>query len=583
MHSLRRVLAFLRPYRTLAVLAPLFMLLEVVMDLTQPYLMEHIVDVGIARLDMPVVLHTAMLMVGFAFIGLIGGVGCTVAAVRAATSAATDLRSALFAKVQAFSFANLDRLGTGPLITRLTNDVTQIQDVIQVMLRILVRTPLLTIGCLIMAIVTSPQLALLFVVLVPVLLGILTWGIRRSFPLFLRVQATLDRLNTIAQENLAGIRLVKAFVRGQHEWRRFRDTNEDLVANNLRVANLMAITMPLIMLTTNLGVAAVIWYGGIKVVQHGLLVGQVLAFVNYLAQMLGNLIMVGLLLIRVSRAEASAERIVTVLDMEPEVKDRPGALADFRPRGRVEFEHVSFGYGDGRVLEDINLVAEPGQMVAILGATGSGKSTLVQLIPRFYDVTAGRVTLDGVDVRDIRSDVLRRSVSIALQESVLFSGTIRDNIRYGRPDATDEEVEAAARAAQAHDFISSLPDGYDTQLGQRGVNLSGGQKQRLAIARALICRPAVLILDDSTSAVDLETEIKIQEALAELRRGSGSSGPCTSFVIAQRISSVLRADQIVVLDAGRIVGLGRHQELMQTSPIYRQIYELQLGNGVADE
>jgi ATP-binding cassette subfamily B multidrug efflux pump len=514
MHSLRRILAFLRPYRTLAVLAPLFMLLEVVMDLTQPYLMEHIVDVGIARLDMPVVLHTAMLMVGFAFIGLIGGVGCTVAAVRAATSAATDLRSALFAKVQAFSFANLDRLGTGPLITRLTNDVTQIQDVIQVMLRILVRTPLLTIGCLIMAIVTSPQLALLFVVLVPVLLAILTWGIRRSFPLFLRVQATLDRLNTIAQENLAGIRLVKAFVRGQHEWRRFRDTNEDLVANNLRVANLMAITMPLIMLTTNLGVAAVIWYGGIKVVQHGLLVGQVLAFVNYLAQMLGNLIMVGLLLIRVSRAEASAERIVTVLDMEPEVKDRPGALADFRPRGRVEFEHVSFGYGDGRVLEDINLVAEPGQMVAILGATGSGKSTLVQLIPRFYDVTAGRVTLDGVDVRDIRSDVLRRSVSIALQESVLFSGTIRDNIRYGRPDATDEEVEAAARAAQAHDFISSLPDGYDTQLGQRGVNLSGGQKQRLAIARALICRPAVLILDDSTSAISMKSSMGLSAWMA---------------------------------------------------------------------
>ncbi|MHB0879124.1 MAG: ABC transporter ATP-binding protein [Anaerolineae bacterium] len=584
MQSLRRVLSYMRPYTLAAVLAPLLMVLEVAMDLSQPRLMERIIDVGIANLDMQVVLSTSLIMVGFAVVGLIGGVGCTVAAVSVSLSAGADLRSAVFRRIQSFSFANLDGFGTGHLVTRLTNDITQIQEIIQIMLRVMVRSPLLVIGGIVMAVLTSPRLALLLLVLVPVLVGILAWGIRRSFPWFTKVQAALDQMNTIVQEDLAGMRLVKAFVRGEHEKRRFENGNEEFVSTNLRVAQLMAMVMPLIMLTMNAGVVAVVWFGGVQVVQHGLKVGQVMAFVNYLTQMMGSLLMVGMLLIRVSRGGASANRILEVLDSEPTVRDRPGALDAFEARGRVAFEHVTFGYegNEHPVLQDINLVAEPGQVVAVLGTTGAGKSTLVHLIPRFYDVTAGRVTLDGQDVRDISTDALRRNVGIALQESVLFSGTVRDNIRYGRPEASEEEVVAAAKAAQAHEFISQLPDGYDTTLGQRGVNLSGGQKQRVAIARALLINPAVLILDDSTSAVDVETEGRIQTALAEFMRGSDLPAARTSFIIAQRISSVMKADKIVVLDNGAVAAEGTHQELMLSSPIYRQIYDLQLGTGAGE-
>jgi ATP-binding cassette subfamily B protein len=332
------------------------------------------------------------------------------------------------------------------------------------------------------------------------------------------------------------------------------------------------------MLALNLGIAGVIWFGGVQVIRGDMQVGQVVAFVNYLLQSLFSLLMVSMLLVHISRAEASANRTLEVLHSEPLINNRPNTLDTFSPQGRIAFENVYFSYNGhthDEVLRDVSFVAEPGQTVAILGATGSGKSSLIHLIPRFYDVSQGRVTLDGVDVRDVSQTVLRRSIGIALQESVLFSGTIRDNIRYGRPDASAEEVVAAAKAAQAHEFVSQFPDGYDTVLGQRGVNLSGGQKQRLAIARALITQPAVLILDDSTSAVDVETEGKIQEALVELMQGR------TSFVIAQRISTVLNADKILVLDNGSIAAAGTHRELLSTSPIYREIYDSQLGNGVA--
>jgi ATP-binding cassette subfamily B protein len=334
--------------------------------------------------------------------------------------------------------------------------------------------------------------------------------------------------------------------------------------------------MPFMMLALNLGVAGVIWFGGVQVTYGSIQVGQIIAFVNYLMRSLFSLMMVSMLLMRVSRAGASAERIVEVLDSEPQVQNRPQAIGTFTPQGQVAFENVSFNYNGNThdpVLKDVSFVAEPGQTVAILGATGSGKSSLVHLIPRFYDVTAGQVKIDGVNVRDVDKEALRRNIGVALQESILFSGTIRDNIRYGRPDATDEEVIAAAKAAQAHEFISQFPDGYDTVLGQRGVNLSGGQKQRIAIARALTTNPTVLILDDSTSSVDVETEARIQDALAGLMKGR------TSFVIAQRISTVLNANKILVLDDGRIAAQGTHSELLASSPIYREIYESQLGNG----
>jgi ATP-binding cassette subfamily B protein len=580
MPASRKLGRFLAPYWLWATLAPLMMVLEVAMDLLQPRLIQHIIDAGVIAGDMTVVVQTGVWMVIVATIGLVGGVACTIFAIQAGQGFGADLRGALFAKVQTFSFGNLDKLETGRLITRLTNDVTQVTEAVMMLLRVMVRVPLLMMGSLIMAVLTSLQLALLFVGLIPAVTLALIWIINRAFPLFSGVQQRLDSLNTVMQENLAGIRVVKAFVRAGHEISRFHRANDSLMEQNLLAVRTTALTMPLMMLLLNLGVVAAIWLGGVRVTAGDMQIGQVVAFLNYLMQSLMSLTMASMLILRLSRAEASAVRIQEVLESEPEVQDKPGAVTSFTPQGRVIFDRVHFSYNgaDKRddpdsVLKEISFVAEPGQTVAILGATGSGKSSLVQLIPRFYDVCRGRVTIDGVDVRDLDQAVLRSKIGIALQESILFSGTVRDNIRYGRPDASDEEVIAAAKLAQAHDFIARFPDGYDAQIGQRGVNLSGGQKQRIAIARALLTQPDILILDDSTSAVDVETEARIQEAFAKLRRRA------TSFVVAQRISTVLAADKILLLDEGRIVAAGTHDELLAASPIYREIYESQMESG----
>jgi ATP-binding cassette subfamily B protein len=574
MRATRNLGGFLKPYWRWAVLAPLLMALEVAMDLMQPRLIQRIIDQGIARGDMGVIVETGLWMIGLALVGLAGGLGCGVFAIMAAQGFGADLRGTLFGKVQALSFGNLDRLETGKLITRLTNDVTQVQEVVAMLLRIMVRVPLLLVGSLIMAILTSPELSLLFLVLMPIVLLALIWIVNRTYPLFSRVQQQLDALNTVMQENLSGVRVVRAFARGDHEVRRFGRTNDTLMERNTAAVRMTALTMPLMMLTLNAGVVAALWIGGVRVIGGDLQVGQLIAFTNYLMQTLMSLMMISMLVVRLSRAEASAARIQEVLDSEPQVRGRPGALAAFAPEGRVAFESVSFSYtanGHDPVLRDISLVAEPGQTVALLGATGAGKSSLVNLIPRFYDADAGRVTIDGIDVRDVEEEALREKIGVALQESILFTGTIRDNIRYGHPEATDDEVIEAARMAQADDFIRRFPDGYDSVVGQRGVNLSGGQKQRIAIARALLTRPAVLILDDSTSAVDVETEARIQAELAHLHQ--------TRFVVAQRISTVLNADKIVVLDDGRIVAEGAHEELLASSPIYREIYDSQMETG----
>ncbi len=576
MKSAIKLARFLKPYWHWVASAPLLMMLEVAMDLMQPRMVQRIVDEGIARVDMTLVAQTGLLMAGLAVVGMLGGASNGIVVSKAVQAFGGDLRETLFRKVQTLSFGNLDALGTGSLITRLTNDVTQVQEAIMILLRVLVRSPLLLVGSLVMAIITGPQLAFVPFVLMPVVLAIVTLILRRVSPMFMEVQRRLDALNTVMQENLAGVRVVKAFVRMGHEKARFGSANDRLMGQTTGVMRTIALTAPFMILTMNLGVVAVLWFGGIHVVEGSMQLGQIIAFVNYLLTTLFSLTMVSMLVMQVARALASAERIQQVLETQAEVQNRPGALRTFAPRGRVEFDHVSFAYNGDQslpVLQDVSFVAEPGQTVAILGTTGAGKSSLVHLIPRFYDVKAGRVTIDGVDVRDIELAALRQHIGIALQETVLFSGTIRDNIRYGRPGASDEQVIAAARAAQAHDFITSFPEGYDTVLGQRGVNLSGGQKQRIAIARALLVRPAILILDDSTSAVDLETEARIQAALEDLMRGR------TCFCIAQRISSVLKADKILVLDEGRIAAQGTHRELLATSAIYRGICESQLGLG----
>jgi ATP-binding cassette subfamily B protein len=566
---------FVKPYWKASILALVLLVGMVAADLLIPRLTQRVIDDGVAKQDMGVILTTSLVMIGAAVLSALFAIANTVLSVRVGQGVSADLRSKLVRKVQTFSFGNLDRIQTGQLLVRATSDVNQVQMVIMMSLRILTRAPLWMIGSVIMLILTSPRLALMMSLLMPLILGLVWLFANRARSLFLMVQEKLDKLNEVLQENLAGVRVVKAFVRVEHENARFDQANSDLMAQTINVMRLLAMLLPTMLNIVNLGVVGVIWFGGNLAIGGDLTVGEVMASINYLSYSLFPMLMLGMMIGPLSAADASAGRILEVLDSTADVQNRPQAQALSDVQGRVAFENVCFSY-DGvdceeAVLEDINLVAKPGQEVAILGATGSGKSSLIHLIPRFYDVTEGRVTLDGVDMRDIPLDALRAQVGIALQEVVLFSGTIRDNIRYGRPDATEEEVVTAAKAAQAHDFIVAFPDGYDTVVGQRGVNLSGGQKQRIAIARALLVQPQVLILDDSTSAVDVETEAKIQAALDELMVGR------TSFVIAQRISTVLNADKIVVLDRGQIAAIGTHAELMASNPIYREIYESQLG------
>ena len=572
--ALRRIAGFLRPYWKEALVAPLLMVLEVVMDLAQPRYLERIVDVGIAQMDLGVVMRTGLTMLGVAAIGAVGGVGCTIFAVRASHNAGADIRSALFRKIQSLSFGNLDRLSTGKLITRLTNDVIQIQQVIMILLRIMIRAPFMLVGSIVMAVATSPRLSLVFVAVIPLLTAVLFVMIRRGRDVFSRVQSRLDDVNTVTQENLAGVRVVKAFVRGNHEEKRFTVANNALARQTTTAMRLMALIMPSSTLVLNLGIVAVLWFGGVGVSAGVTTVGEIMAVSNYLLRTMFSVMMMGTLLVRVARALASVDRIDEVFREQPDIPVPDRVRRPEKLRGHVTFDHVSFAYNGEAILTDIDCTVQPGESVAVLGATGSGKSTLVQLVPRYYDVSSGRVLLDGVDVREMDPEFLRQQVVVSLQDTILFSGSIAENIRYGRVDATDSELIAAATAAQVEEFAGRFPERYDTKVGQRGVGLSGGQKQRVAIARALVARPAVLILDDCTSAVDVQTEAKIHEGLK-------SGQPITTIVVAQRISTILSADRILLLHDGRLEAQGTHRVLMETNPIYREIYESQLGKGVA--
>ena len=559
-------------------MAPILMFCEVVLDLMQPRLIQRIIDYGVARSDINMVLATAFLMLCFMMLSGLSGLGCGFFAVRAAYGLGGDLRAALFRKVQTLSFGNLDKLETGALITRLTSDVNKVQEMVMMMMRGMVRMPLLMVGSLVMATVISPRLGLIFIVILPALTLALTMIIRKTFPLYRQVQEGLDGINTVLQENLAGVRVVKAFARSEHESARFALANNTLIQRMTDAVRMSSRTTPVMMLTLNTGVVAALWIGAGQVQTGGMRVGELVAFINYLGQAVITLMMFSTLTIQISTAQASARRVLELLDSEP-ILMNPTQKQQFpsRPSGKVVFNNVSFNYSSASqdmILKNISFEAEPGQTVAILGATGSGKSTLVQLIPRFYDVSEGSVTLDGMDVREIPEEELRRHVGIALQESILFSASIKNNIRLGEPDASFEKLSTAARNAQADEFIRNIPDGYEALVGQRGVNLSGGQKQRLAIARALLLQPSVLILDDSTSAVDVGTEALIQDALER------NSYRQTRFIVAQRISSVLNADKILVLDNGEIIAQGTHYELLDACDVYREIYESQTENGV---
>jgi len=578
MNDLRRVLRYLSPYKREAALAVVLLGLVVFTDLSIPRLVQVIIDEGVANRDMDVIVRTSLLMIGASVLSALFMVTNTVYAVRASRGFEADLREDIFKKIQTYSFGNLDDFTTGQLLTRLTSDISQIQTIILMSLRMFTRAPLMFVGSLSIMLSTNRRLTSVMFALLPITFVLVTVFVRTVQPLFTRVQERLEYLNQVMQENLTGIRVVKAFVRRDHENGRFEAANMELYGTQLRVTQLMSVFFPIIMLLMNLGTVAIIYYGGVQVFEGTASVGQIMAFVNYIFSTMFPVLMLSMMAGQISAANASATRVMQVLDSEPDVQNRISALAPEKITGRVVFENVGFSYhddGGDPVLRDVSFTAEPGETVAILGSTGSGKSSLINLIPRFYDATSGRVTVDGVDVRDLDMKTLRNRIGISLQDVVLFSGTIRENIRYGRPDATEEEVVRAAKAAQAHDFITGFPDGYETMVGQRGVNLSGGQKQRIAIARAMLMKPSILILDDSTSAVDVETETRIEAALEELLKDT------TSFVIAQRISTVLKADKILVLDNGLIAAEGNHSQLMETSPIYREIYESQLGNGGA--
>jgi ATP-binding cassette subfamily B multidrug efflux pump len=575
MRPLMRVLGHLRKYWLVTLGAYVSLLIVTAGNLVTPRLIQIVIDRGISGKNLSVILWMALGLVGLALGRSLFQFAQGYLSERASQGVAYDLRNALYAKVQSLSFSYHDRAQTGQLLTRATNDVELVRMFTGMGFLQFLNSVVMLVGSLVLLFTMNWRLALVAVIILPLVLGLFSFFGLKARPMFSRVQKKLSALNTILQENLAGVRVVQAFAREPFEAERFRKGNRELLDEFLKVGRLMAFLFPTLFLVFNLSTLAIYWYGGFQVIGGDLTVGQLVAFNTYLMMVMMPVGILGMIATMISRAAASAERVFEILDAQSEVADAPDAQPLPPIEGWLAFEDVSFRYfassGDSEwVLDRVSFVAEPGQTVALLGATGSGKSTIINLIPRFYDVSGGRITVDGHDVRDVTIESLRSQIGIVLQEATLFTGTIRDNIAFGKPEATVEEIVAAAKAAEAHEFIVGFPDGYDTEVGERGVTLSGGQKQRIAIARALLLDPRILILDDSTSSVDFATEERIQQALDELMKG------CTSFIIAQRISTVLNADQILVLDKGRIVARGTHEELMESSPIYAEIYYSQL-------
>ena len=575
-----KVLRYLKPYWLFALLCPLAMILEVSMDLLQPTLMSDIVDNGIlgdaaADENLRYVLITGLKMLVFSLIGCFGGIASAAFGTAAAQKMGNDLRKDAFAKVMHMSFQQTDKFTTGSLVTRLTNDITAIQEFVAMSLRMFVRTGMQFIGGIAVILTLNVNFGIVLVISLPVQLIAVAIIMKKASPLFSIVQSRLDKVNSVVQENVSEARVVKAFTREEYEINRFDNANTDLMTTNLKVQKLLATLNPILMIIMNASVIAIIMIGGFQVEAKAMQVGEVMAAVTYITQILMSVMMVGMMFQQVSRSAASMKRVNEVLSTNPVISDG-NKSADSDNSGTVEFRNVGFSYpgSSGKpVLSGIDLKAEKGQMIAILGSTGCGKTSLVNLVPRFYDATKGDVLVDGVNVKDYDVDTLRSKIGVVLQKSELFSGTVAENIRWGCETATDEEVKTAAKIAQAEEFIDGFNDGYDTMISEKGASLSGGQKQRMAIARAIIKKPEILIFDDSTSALDLSTEAKLHKALRENLSG------VTVIMIAQRIASVMRADKIAVLENGSICAFGTHKELMESSSVYRDIYYSQMKQG----
>lgn len=562
---------YVTPYVSAFILGPIFMIVEVLGEVFMPKLMSMIINVGIlGNAGNGYIITKGILMVLLALCMMAGGVLGAYFAVKASVSFAAALRKDVFTKVQEFSFANIEKFSTGSLVTRLTNDITNMQNVISMGLRMLLRAPGMLIGGLIMAILMNARLAIILGIVIPLLLIALVLIIKTAFPRFDIMQTRIDKLNSRIQENITNVRVVKSFVRDDFEKDTFNEANEDLKDKSLRALRVVILTMPVMTIAMNVTTLAVVWFGGRQIVYGEMQVGDLTAFTTYIIQILMSLMIVGMIMIQGSRALASSKRIKEVLLAEVDLNDETSSQKDLLVKsGRVEFRDVGFRYykkHKNNVLKHISFEANPGEVIGIIGSTGSGKSSLVQLIPRLYDVDEGQVLVDGVDVREYSLKHLRDGVAMVLQKNTLFSGTIMDNLRWGDENATDEQVYEMAQYAQADGFVKSFTEGYETELGQGGVNVSGGQKQRLCIARALLKKPKILILDDSTSAVDTATEAEIRKSF------STSLKDTTKIIIAQRITSVESADRILVMDEGEIVGQGTHKELLKNCEEYQEIY-----------
>lgn len=563
---------FLKPYAAMVIGVFIFVALQSIGDLYLPTLMSDIINKGVMKGDTNKILQIGGIMLLVAGGGVICSVLASYLSAYISSTLGTILRSKIFRRVESYSLNEFDKLGTATLITRTTNDVTQIQTVTVMILRLMISAPIMAIGGITLAFRKDRPLTLVLAVAVPVLAGVVALIASKMIPLFRLVQVKIDKINLVLREKLTGIRVIRAFNTVEKERKRFDDANFDLTENYIKVNRIMAFMMPSIMLIMNLTSLAILWFGGIRISKGSMDLGALAAFTQYAMQIMFSMLMLAMMFIMVPRAQAAAVRINEVLDTVPEIVDAENTKDVFEGRGYIEFKDVTFSYhgAEEPALKNISFSAKPGEVTAIIGSTGSGKSTLVNLIPRFYDIDSGSILVDGVDVREMTQETLRKKIGFVPQKAILFSGTIAENIRFGKEDATDEEIRHAAKVAQALEFIENMDGGFDHEIAQGGTNVSGGQKQRLSIARALVRKPEIYIFDDSFSALDFKTDAKLR---AELKKETKDS---TVIIVAQRVGTIMDADRIIVLDEGRVVGMGTHKELLQNCDVYRQIVSSQL-------